>query len=219
MDKQGRLTIPQDLREYAGIEKDLVTIGSNKTIEVWSKEYWKDEIDPDTGELLVLDKKGNPLCFADSVTGMAYVYDDYGRMLAYTVDDEGNKILVKSIQVRKDENGQTIYENKTTVDDENGLPIYYTGKNVAAKDESWTTDSSMDSNGTQETSGARQFDCPPALGSYILEEQGVPYDQGYIQARYMGLYFRIRTRCRNISCRMNLPRPHLRSWMCGRRRK
>ena len=41
--------------------------------------------DPDTGELLVLDKKGNPLCFADSVTGMAYVYDDYGRMLAYTV--------------------------------------------------------------------------------------------------------------------------------------
>ena len=40
--------------------------------------------DPDTDELLVLDKKGNPLCFADSVTGMAYVYDDYGRMLAYT---------------------------------------------------------------------------------------------------------------------------------------
>ena len=36
VDKQGRLTIPQDLREYAGIEKDLVTIGSNKTIEVWS---------------------------------------------------------------------------------------------------------------------------------------------------------------------------------------
>ena len=41
---------------------------------------------------------------------MAYVYDDYGRMLAYTADDEGNKILVKSIQVLKDENGQTIYD-------------------------------------------------------------------------------------------------------------
>ena len=146
--------------------------------------------DPDTGELLVLDKKGNPLCFADSVTGMAYVYDDYGRMLAYTVDDEGNKILVKSIQVRKDENGQTIYENKTTVDDENGLPIYYTGKNVAAKDESWTTDNSMDSYGNPETSGAGHSIARLPFGAYILEEQGVPYDQGYIQARHMGLILR-----------------------------
>lgn len=146
--------------------------------------------DPDTGELLVLDKKGNPLCFADSVTGMAYVYDDYGRMLAYTVDDEGNKILVKSIQVRKDENGQTIYENKTTVDDENGLPIYYTGKNVAAKDEYWTTDNSMDSYGNPETSGAGHSIARLPFGAYILEEQGVPYDQGYIQARHMGLILR-----------------------------
>ncbi len=52
VDKQGRLTIPQELRDYAGIEKDLVTVGSNKTIEVWSKEYWKDETDPDTGEVM-----------------------------------------------------------------------------------------------------------------------------------------------------------------------
>ncbi|NLD19303.1 MAG: division/cell wall cluster transcriptional repressor MraZ [Clostridiales bacterium] len=52
VDKQGRLTIPQELREYAGIEKDLITIGSNKTIEVWSKEQWKDELDPETGELM-----------------------------------------------------------------------------------------------------------------------------------------------------------------------
>ena len=143
--------------------------------------------EPDTGECLVLDKKGNPLCFADSVTGMAYVYDDYGRMLAYTADDEGNKIRVKSIQVLKDENGQTIYENKTSVDDENGLPLCYTGGNVVTKDELWTTDSSMDSYGTPETSGAIHSISRLPFGSYILEEQGVPYDQGYIQARYMGL--------------------------------
>ena len=30
--------------------------------------------DPATGELLVLDERGNPLCYADSVSGMAYVY-------------------------------------------------------------------------------------------------------------------------------------------------
>lgn len=40
IDKQGRLTLPQELREYAGIEKELVTIGNANTIEVWSKEEW-----------------------------------------------------------------------------------------------------------------------------------------------------------------------------------
>ena len=50
--KQGRLTIPQELKEYAGIEKELITVGSDKTIEVWSREHWEDELDPDTGELM-----------------------------------------------------------------------------------------------------------------------------------------------------------------------
>ena len=52
IDKQGRLTIPQELREYAGIQKELITVGSNRTIEVWSKEQWDAELNPDTGELL-----------------------------------------------------------------------------------------------------------------------------------------------------------------------
>ena len=52
VDKQGRLTIPQELKEYAGIEKELITVGSDKTIEVWSREHWEDERDPDTGELM-----------------------------------------------------------------------------------------------------------------------------------------------------------------------
>lgn len=174
-------TASRDVWDAVIVDNDPVNLYFHDLTLVDTRE------DPDTGELLVLDKKGNPLCFADSVTGMAYVYDDYGRMLAYTADDEGNKILVKSIQVLKDENGQTIYDNKTTVDDENGLPIYYTSGNVVTKDESWTTDSSMDSNGTQETSGARHLIARLPFGSYILEEQGVPYDQGYIQAMYMGL--------------------------------
>ncbi len=52
VDKQGRLTIPQELKEYAGIEKDLITVGSDKTIEVWSKEQWTCELDSETGELM-----------------------------------------------------------------------------------------------------------------------------------------------------------------------
>ena len=52
VDKQGRLTIPQELKDYAGIDKDLVTIGNNRSIEVWSKEFWDAELDPETGELI-----------------------------------------------------------------------------------------------------------------------------------------------------------------------
>lgn len=49
IDKQGRLTLPQELREYAGIEKDLVTIGNINKIEVWSKEEW--DTNESTGEM------------------------------------------------------------------------------------------------------------------------------------------------------------------------
>ena len=40
IDKQGRMIIPQELREYASIEKELVTIGILDKIEIWSKEEW-----------------------------------------------------------------------------------------------------------------------------------------------------------------------------------
>lgn len=39
-DKQGRIVIPQELKAYAKIEKELVTMGAMSKIEVWSKEVW-----------------------------------------------------------------------------------------------------------------------------------------------------------------------------------
>ena len=39
-DKQGRTVIPADLKEYARIDRELVTMGAMKKIEVWSKEIW-----------------------------------------------------------------------------------------------------------------------------------------------------------------------------------
>lgn len=140
-----------------------------------------------TGELLVLDKRGNELCYADSQTGMAYVYDDYGRILAYTADGEGNKELVKSIQVLDHGNGQTIYEGTVSADDENGLPVYYTGGNVVTKDETWITDNSTDPHGNPESSGAVHTITRLPFGAYILQEEAVPYGQGYIQSRHLGL--------------------------------
>ncbi len=40
IDRQGRVTIPQELRLNAGITKELVTVGCNTKVEVWSKERW-----------------------------------------------------------------------------------------------------------------------------------------------------------------------------------
>jgi len=43
LDKQGRILVPASLREYAGLEKDVVLTGNISNIEVWSKERW-DEV-------------------------------------------------------------------------------------------------------------------------------------------------------------------------------
>ena len=42
VDKPGRLTIPTELREYAGIDKDIVTVGMIDKLEIWSAAQWKD---------------------------------------------------------------------------------------------------------------------------------------------------------------------------------
>lgn len=143
--------------------------------------------DPDTGELTVLDSRGNSICYADPVTGMAYVYDDHGRMIAYPVNEAGEKQLVQSIQIMENGDTLTIYKNKQTEDDENGLPIYYKNGEVVTKDEHWTTDDSTDPYGKPETDRAAHTIARLPFGAYILQEERVPHDQGYIQARHMGI--------------------------------
>ena len=39
-DSQGRLLIPAGLRTYAGIDRDVVSIGSLTRVEVWAKERY-----------------------------------------------------------------------------------------------------------------------------------------------------------------------------------
>lgn len=39
-DKQGRITIPPALRRYAGLEKEIVVIGSIDRVEVWDLAAW-----------------------------------------------------------------------------------------------------------------------------------------------------------------------------------
>lgn len=42
IDKQGRFLIPANLREFANLTKDVVIVGMDSRIEIWSKEKWCD---------------------------------------------------------------------------------------------------------------------------------------------------------------------------------
>ena len=39
-DKQGRVVIPANLREYAGLTKDVMVIGASVRAEIWDKDRW-----------------------------------------------------------------------------------------------------------------------------------------------------------------------------------
>ena len=41
-DRQGRVTIPQSLREYASLEKECVVIGANTRVEIWDSKAWNE---------------------------------------------------------------------------------------------------------------------------------------------------------------------------------
>jgi MraZ protein len=40
-DRQGRVLVPQYLREFAGIKRDVVLVGVSNRIEIWNKEGWQ----------------------------------------------------------------------------------------------------------------------------------------------------------------------------------
>lgn len=56
--KQGRITIPPDLREIAGLKKEVVLVGGLKLFEIWDREKWEEEFEkakagfPEAGKAL-----------------------------------------------------------------------------------------------------------------------------------------------------------------------
>lgn len=43
--KQGRISIPPDLREIAGLTKEVVLVGELKRFEIWEKDRWAAEFE------------------------------------------------------------------------------------------------------------------------------------------------------------------------------
>jgi len=50
IDPQGRISVPSDLLEYAGIEKELVLIGAGTRLEIWAPDVWKEYDTQDANE-------------------------------------------------------------------------------------------------------------------------------------------------------------------------
>ena len=40
-DKQGRVTIPPSLRDYAGLDRDVAVVGANTRVEIWDAQAWQ----------------------------------------------------------------------------------------------------------------------------------------------------------------------------------
>lgn len=122
-------------------------------------------------ETVVLDDRGNPICYVDIRNGLAYTKDDYNNIIAYiSKNNEKQVAYYPSIL----ENNK-IYDNVDTFNDENNLIKHYRSGSIVPKASIWTS-----------TNQAHIIKRLP-FGAYILEEEKVPYEQGYIKAFDKGL--------------------------------
>jgi MraZ protein len=61
LDKQGRIVIPQQLREHARIDRDVYVIGVSTKVEIWAKEIWSsyaDQAEQSYEEIAAITKIG-----------------------------------------------------------------------------------------------------------------------------------------------------------------
>ncbi|MCH5269679.1 MAG: division/cell wall cluster transcriptional repressor MraZ [Lachnospiraceae bacterium] len=54
VDKQGRILIPANLKDFAALEKDVVLIGAGSRVEIWSKERYEGTVSYDDMEEIAM---------------------------------------------------------------------------------------------------------------------------------------------------------------------
>jgi MraZ protein len=52
IDRQGRMAIPAHLREFAGLESDVLVHGAIDRVELWSPPAWAERVQPEASWLL-----------------------------------------------------------------------------------------------------------------------------------------------------------------------
>jgi MraZ protein len=72
-DKQGRISVTPKLKEYAGIESELVMVGAFTHAQIWTKEAWACEADDTESVLDVIDG-----LFADDAGDLASLLKSLG---------------------------------------------------------------------------------------------------------------------------------------------
>lgn len=66
LDSNGRLLLPQMLRDYAELEKSLVLVGQGNKIEIWSEDNWQSRM-----AHWLSDESGDLLADGDDFTGLS----------------------------------------------------------------------------------------------------------------------------------------------------
>ena len=67
IDRQGRINLPLELKEFAKIKKDVTVIGCGNFIEIWSAEAYRKEAEAINGEMQALMSNAAKITAAASV--------------------------------------------------------------------------------------------------------------------------------------------------------
>ena len=58
LDRQGRLTVPPVLRDYASLDRELTVVGADNRIEIWAADAWENYLSQHEAEFAELDQDG-----------------------------------------------------------------------------------------------------------------------------------------------------------------
>ena len=62
-DKQGRILIPQNLRDYAQLDKDVIIIGVSERAEIWNAGLWMEKLNAMTMDNAKMEQAMDELGF------------------------------------------------------------------------------------------------------------------------------------------------------------
>ena len=59
-DKTGRITLPANLREYAGLDRDVVVVGVDTRFEIWDSAMWDAYVAEQEAVFAAMESEGMP---------------------------------------------------------------------------------------------------------------------------------------------------------------